>query len=172
MADRRTKYGYLPVDLRITTRTVEIYRGTERISSHLLLPADASGEYRTNDADLPARRQYQQWDAPRVRAWAERVGPSAVIVVNRILQSVPADEQGLDAALAVLQLSRRFSSGRVDAACALTLTGPAGSPRYAHIHPILATGQDEAAALRPIPAEAEQAAGYVRGADYYARSAR
>nr|WP_256378845.1 IS21 family transposase [Dietzia sp. UCD-THP] len=38
--------------------------------------------------------------------------------------------------------------------------------------PDLATGQDKTAALRPPPAEAEQAGGYVRGADYYARSAR
>ena len=159
------------VDVRITARTLEIYRGTERISSHLLLPAGAAGQYRTNDADLPAGRQYQQWDAPRVREWAERVGPAAVIVINRIFESVPVDEQGLDAALAVLRLSRRFSAERVEAACALALTGPVRSPRYAHIHPILATGQDKTAALQP-RTKPEQAGGYVRGADYYARSTR
>lgn len=159
------------IDVRITARTLEIYRGTERISSHLLLPAGASGQYRTNDADLPAGRQYQQWDAPRVRAWAERVGPAAVIVINRIFESVPIDEQGLDAALAVLRLSRRFSAERVEAACALALTGMVRSPRYAHIHPILATGQDKTAALQP-RTKPEQAGGYVRGADYYARSTR
>jgi len=159
------------VDVRITARTLEIYRATERISSHLLLPAGAAGQYRTNDADLPAGRQYQQWDAPRVREWAERVGPAAVIVINRIFESVPVDEQGLDAALAVLRLSRRFSAERVEAACALALTGPVRSPRYAHIHPILATGQDKTAALQP-RTKPEQAGGYVRGADYYARSTR
>ncbi|MBB1058853.1 IS21 family transposase, partial [Dietzia sp. B19] len=101
--------------------------------------------------------------------WAERVGPAAVIVINRIFESVPIDEQGLDAALAVLRLSRRFSAERVEAACALALTGPVRSPRYAHIHPILATGQDKTAALPP-RTNPEQAGGYVRGADYYARS--
>ena len=127
--------------MRITARTLEIYRGTERMSSHLSLPAGAAGQYRTNDADLPSGRQYQQWDAPRARAWAERVGPAAVIVVNRTFESVPVHEQGLDAALAVLRLSRRFSAERVEAACALALTGPVRSPRYAHIHPILATAR-------------------------------
>lgn len=160
------------VDVRITARTLEIYRGTERISSHLLLPEQTSGQYRTNDADLPAGERYQQWDAPRVRQWAERVGPAAVIVVNRVFESVPVDEQGLDAALAVLRLSRRFSAERVEAACALALTGPVRSPRYAHIQPILVTGQDKAAALRPAQEAPAEVGGYVRGADYYAGGTR
>ena len=160
------------VDVRITARTMEIYRGTERISSHLLLPEQTSGQYRTNDADLPAGERYQQWDAPRVRQWAERVGPAAVIVVNRIFESVPVDEQGLDAALAVLRLSRRFSAERVEAACALALTGPVRSPRYAHIQPILVTGQDKTAALRPAQEAPAEVGGYVRGADYYAGGTR
>ncbi|MGX1163568.1 hypothetical protein RKD54_004558 [Pseudarthrobacter sp. SLBN-100] len=42
------------VDLRITDREMQAYRGTERITSHLLLLEGAANEYRTNDADLPA----------------------------------------------------------------------------------------------------------------------
>ncbi len=160
------------VDLRITARTLEIYLGTERISSHLLLPDSAAGSYRTNAADLPAGERYQQWDGARTRAWAERIGPSAQIVTARIFESVPIDEQGLDAALAVLRLSRRYSAERVEAACALALTGPVRSPRYAHVQPILATGQDKTAALRPPREEPDEQGGYVRGADYYARGAR
>ncbi|MEV7475637.1 IS21 family transposase, partial [Pseudarthrobacter oxydans] len=41
------------VDLRITDRVLQAYRGTERLTSHLLLPESAANEYRTNDADLP-----------------------------------------------------------------------------------------------------------------------
>lgn len=160
------------VDLRITARTLEIYRGTERLSSHLLLPEGSSNEYRTNDADLPAGERYQRWDSERVRDWAERIGPATVIVVNRIFESVPIDEQGLDAALAVLRLSRRFSAERVEAACRLALTGRVRSPRYGHLHPILATGQDKTAVLRPSREEPAEHGGYVRGADYYAGGAQ
>ena len=53
-------------------------------------------------------------------------------VVNRIFESVPVDEQGLDAALAVLRLSRRYSAERIEAACRLALAGHVRSPRYAH----------------------------------------
>lgn len=160
------------VDLRITARTLEVYLGIERISSHLLLPEGAAGEYRTNAADLPTGERYQQWDGARTRSWAERIGPAAQIVTDRIFESVPIDEQGLDAALAVLRLSRRYSAERVEAACALALTGPVRSPRYAHVQPILATGQDKTAALRPPREEPDEIGGYVRGADYYARGAR
>src|SRR5699024_1497512 len=121
------------VDLRVTDRTVEIYDGSHRLASHLLLPATASNEYRTRDADLPEGRAYQAWDPARVRAWAQRIGPATVIVTERIFESVPVAEQGLDPALAVLRLSRRFSGERVEAACALALTGRIRSPRYAHI---------------------------------------
>ncbi|RIX34574.1 IS21 family transposase [Corynebacterium falsenii] len=160
------------VDLRITARALEIYQGSQRLASHLLLPESASNEYRTNDADLPAGERFQAWDAQRVRAWAERIGPATAIVTQRIFESVPIVEQGLDPALAVLRLSRRFSADRVEAACALALTGRIRSPRYAHLHPILATGQDKTATLRPPREEPAEEGGFVRGATYYAGGAR
>ena len=89
-------------------------------------------------------------------------------MVNRIFESVPVDEQGLDAALAVLRLSRRYSAERVEAACRIALAGPIRSPQYAHVQPILATGQDKAAELRPPREELVEHGGYVRGASYYA----
>ena len=101
------------------------------------------------------------------------IGPAALIVVNRIFESVPVDEQGLDAALAVVRLARRYSSDRLEAACQLTLAaGRVRSPRYGHLQPILATDQDQIAALRPPQAEPAEGGGYVRGADYYAGGAK
>ncbi|WOQ16961.1 IS21 family transposase [Raineyella sp. W15-4] len=160
------------VDLRVTDRVLEAYRGSERLTSHLLLPAGSVNEYRTNDADLPAGKHYQPWDPARVREWAARIGPSATVVVNRIFESVPVDEQGLDPALAVLRLSRRYSAERVETACRLALTGRVRSPRYAHLAPILATGQDQTASLRPPRTEPVEDGGYVRGASYYAGDAK
>lgn len=72
------------VDLRITDRVLQVYRGTERVSSHLLLPEGAANDYRTIDADQPTGQRYQPWDPPRVRGWAGRIGPSAEGVINRI----------------------------------------------------------------------------------------
>ncbi|WP_409046895.1 IS21 family transposase [Microbacterium sp. HA-8] len=161
------------VDLRITDTTLEIFDGDQRLTSHLLAPVGASNEYRTHDADLPGRPRYRQWDADRVREWAARIGEDTTTVVNRIFESVPVDEQGLDAALAVLRLTRRYSAARVEAAAGIALASRVRSPRYAHLRPILESNQDHPDGRSPWsePAIAEPA-GYVRGADYYAGGAR
>ena len=86
-------------------------------------------------------------------------------MVNRIFESVPVDEQGLDAALAVLRLTRRYSAERLEAACQIALASRVRSPRYAHLRPILETHH------RGPGIEPENGGGgpvgYVRGADYY-----
>lgn len=107
-----------------------------------------------------------------MREWAARIGEDTTTVVNRIFESVPVEEQGLDAALAVLRLTRRYSAARVEEACRLALIR-VRSPRYAHLRPILQTGQDTTGPTPPRPGpQAGEPSGYVRGADYYAGGAR
>ncbi|RFA06663.1 hypothetical protein B7R21_19050 [Subtercola boreus] len=158
------------VDLRITEAMLEVYRGDERLTSHLLLPATTANQYQTNDADLPEGRSFQAWDRARIKEWAARIGPATVTVVGKIFEAASIEEAGYDPALAVLRLSRRFSPARVEAACALALRGPIRSPRYAHLRPILDTGQDKTGHA---PDEPEgDGGGYVRGGAYYAGGAR
>lgn len=158
------------VDLRITETMLEVYRGDERLTSHLLLPATTSNQYQTNDADLPEGRSFQAWDRARIEEWAARIGPATVTVVGKIFETASIEEAGYDPALAVLRLSRRFSSARVEAACALALRGPIRSPRYAHLRPILDTGQDKTGHAPDKPEG--DGSGYVRGSAYYAGGAR
>jgi transposase len=161
------------VDLRITDSTVEVFAGHDRLTSHLLAPVGMVNEYRSHDSDLPDGPRYRQWDADRVREWAARIGEDTTTVVNRIFESVPVDEQGLDAALAVLRLTRRYSADRVEAAAGIALGSRVRSPRYAHLRPILETNQDHAdTSRRSGPATTAEPVGYVRGADYYAGDAR
>lgn len=91
-------------------------------------------------------------------------------VVGRIFAAVPVQEQALNPALAVLRLSRKYSAGRLEAACLIALDSAHRSPRYAHIHPILETGQDKSA-LDDVPVVPESG-GYVRGSAYYAGDQR
>ena len=102
------------VDLRVTSRLLEAYRNQERLTSHLLFGEHVVNEYRTNDADQPRGKKYREWDTFRIRAWATRIGPNVVTVVNRIFEAVPVEEQGFDDALTLLRLSRRYSSERVE----------------------------------------------------------
>lgn len=91
--------------------------------------------------------------------------------MDPIFASVPVAEQGLNAALAVLRLSRKFSPERLEAACRVALQSQVRSPRYAHLRPILDTGQDRASIRNDSLPEPEPG-GYVRGSDYYSGGAR
>lgn len=84
--------------------------------------------------------------------------------MNRIFESVRVEEQGFDAALALLRLSRKYSAQRLEAACGIALEKVA-SPRYRHVKTILDTNADKAKA----PEASPEQGGYVRGVDYYGR---
>lgn len=157
------------VDLRVTSRMLEVYQGGDRLASHVLAPEGMSGEYRARDNDLPDGPKYQEWDEERVRAWATRIGAHTEQVIDRIFSSVPVVEQALNPALAVLRLTRRYSNARLENACQLALASQVRSPRYAHLRPILESRQDETGKRRPAfeAAGMTAAAGYVRGAAYY-----
>lgn len=159
------------VDLRVTNRAVEIYQGGDRIASHLLAPTGVTGDYRTRESDLPEGPRYREWDRGRVEEWAARLGPNAVTVIDRVFESVAVEEQGINPALAVLRLTRRYSAARVEAACEIALRSRVRSPRYAHLRPILETRQDQPGqqkrSPRFTPAEPVEVSGYVRGASYY-----
>lgn len=158
------------VDFRVTDTMLEIYRSDERLTSHLLLPATTVNQYQTNAADLPEGRSFQAWDRARIEDWAARMGPATVTVIGKIFEAASIEEAGYDPALAVLRLSRRFSPARVEAACALALRGPVRSPRYAHLRPILDTGQDKTGHVPDEPESDD--GGYVRGSAYYAGGTR
>lgn len=159
------------VDLRITDTMMEIYKSQERLTSHLLLGPEILNQYQTNTADIPTERTWQAWDPDRVREWAQRTGPSTSEVIDRVFKSVAVPEQGLNATLAILRLGRRYGPDRLEAACQIALSSSIRSPRYAHIHPILETGQDKLSAQKEEQTPVDQG-GYVRGAAYYSRGQR
>lgn len=153
------------VDLRVTQTTVEIYSKTrERLATHPLFPGYVTNRYSTHESDLPEGKAWREWDGDRIREWAMRVGPACEGCVNRIFESVRFEEQGFDAALALLRLSRKYSPQRLERACAIALE-KARSPRYRHVKAILDANADKAAAPEPV----EETGGYVRGAGYYGK---
>ena len=151
------------VDLRVTDTVLEIYLGGERVATHRLFPAYTTNAYSTNELDLPQGRSCSDWDAGRIRRWAARIGESCSDVVDRVFSSVRFDEQGFNAALAVLRLSHKYGAERLEKACSMALSSGIRSPRYRHIEPILATNQDKV----DDRGDSGDDGGWVRGADYY-----
>jgi hypothetical protein len=162
-----------PVDLRVTDTTLEVFAGQERLTSHLLAPAGVVNEYRTHDADLPDGPRYRQMGRPRAGNGPPGSGRTRRSIVNRIFESVPVDEQGLDAALAVLRLTRRYSAARVEAAAGIALSPGSGRRGMRTCGRSWRPGRTRpAAGSRGSNPAWEEPAGYVRGADYYAGGTR
>lgn len=158
------------VDLRVTDTTLEVYLGGERLATHPLFPPFARNRYSTHEGDMPEGKAYREWDAARIRRWADRVGPSCREVVDRIFQRVEFEEQGYNAALAVLRLSHKYSAQRLERACRMALASGRPSPRYRDLEPVLETNQDRLADARAGDDDGgpgEDEAGYVRGAEFY-----
>ena len=57
--------------------------------------------------------------------------------IYRIFQRVDYEEQGFNAALAVLRLEHRYTRARLERACAMALASGLPSPRNRHLKPIL-----------------------------------
>ena len=101
---------------------------------------------------------------------ASRTGPCTLTVVEWLFESVQVKEQGFKAVLGVLRPSRRYGPARLEAACRIALQNHLRSPRYAHLRPLLETGQDKSAGA--LPELIHNEGGYVRGRDDYAGGTR
>lgn len=62
---------------------------------------------------MPDGKARQEWDADRIRRWADRIGPDCRAVAKRIFQSHAFEEQASDACLAVLRLSRSDMAAQI-----------------------------------------------------------
>lgn len=79
------------------------------------------------------------------------------------------DEEGFNAALAVLRLSHKYHAERLEKACSMALASGKRSPRYRDIEPILKSNQDKLVDVRDADdgGPGQDEAGYVRGAGFY-----
>ena len=154
------------VDLKITDSMIEIYCGHERISSHKRFPGYVRNRYDTYPEDIPERFQNTEWNEHNIREWAASVGKETLIVIDRIFKSYRTSEQGINPAMSVLKLSKKYSAERLETACKLALEH-VSVPRYSHLRAILASGQDVEYRENKKQENESSPAGFVRGAAYY-----
>ena len=80
-------YEYIKqkVDVRITSRTVEVFFDGNRIASHPRLHGRPN-QYSTNESHMPPEHQeYLQWNGERFIRWAKQIGESTESVVRHFL---------------------------------------------------------------------------------------
>ena len=161
------------VDVRYTEHTVEIYYDHQRVASHPKFPDYVTNQYHTNPSDMPDEFNRPEMNDERMLSWAETIGPNTKEVIARVFRSVQIKEQGYNAALSILNLSKNYPNDRFEDACQIAL-GNTTSPRYKYLKAILSSNQDIIAkeraakeATKENHSISEESGAFVRGASYY-----
>jgi len=163
-------YEYIrhKVDVRSTSRTVEIfYKGT-RIASHIRLKG-LPNQYSTVEAHMPAGHyEYARLSGQSLRNKAAKIGPSTEAVIDCLLRSAGVEQQAFKSCLGLLKLGDKYGTERLEAACRLSreLTR---RPSYKSIALILKNGSDKAVHSLPLPLEKHEPDEFslTRGSGYY-----
>jgi transposase len=101
------------VDVRATTRTIELFHRGLRIAAH---QRRYGGRRHGTDPDhMPsAHRRYAEWTPDRFRRWGRSIGPNTEGLVLAILANRPHPEQGFRTCLGVLRLFKDIDPERAE----------------------------------------------------------
>ncbi|MDR2567431.1 MAG: hypothetical protein LBC97_15500 [Bifidobacteriaceae bacterium] len=152
------------LDVRITSHTVEVFDGAQRVASHPRAKG-ARGRYSTIEEHMPPKHRHQlaDWTPARFEQWAATVGPFCVEAVQAILASHKIVEQSYRSCLGVMSLAKKTGgTRRLEEACRRALAATP-KPSYTLIKKIWSAWEPPPAA----PAPPLGAKGFVRGAGYY-----
>lgn len=129
----------------IGERIVEIYQGTELLTTHIR--AKGPGEWQTrNEHYPPEKAAYLERTPERCRQIALSIGPATSKAIETLLSERPLDR--LRSVQAILRLVETVGRHRLEAACARALYY--GDPRYRRIRDILSAGLEQ----EPLPGDA------------------
>jgi len=129
------------VDVRITSRTVEVFHRATRVAAH---QRRYGGPRHGTDPDhMPsAHRRYAEWSPERFQRWARAIGPDTEGLILAVLANRPHPEQGFRTCLGVLRLFRGLTPARAEAVAARALA--IGALTYKSVASILDNNLDRA----------------------------
>ncbi len=108
------------VDLRIASRTIEVFHRGQRVALHER--RYGGGSHGTDPDHMPsAHRRYAEWTPARFERWARAIGPHTEALVIAVLTYRPHPEQGFRTCLGVLRLFRGIAPARAEAVAARAL---------------------------------------------------
>jgi transposase len=151
------------VDLRATSRTIEIFHRGQRVAAHQRRYGGC--RHGTDPDHMPSsHRRYAEWSPDRFRRWAASVGPQTEGLITAILAHRPHPEQGFRTCLGVLRLLRDLEPSRAEAVSARALQ--IGALTYKSIASILANRLAAEPAREPEPTAILEHAN-LRGPGYF-----
>ena len=126
---------------------VEVYLETERIALHIRKPH--SKAYTTIAEHMPPHHQRMQqikgWNKEDLLAQAARIGTATSQAAALMLENSIYIEQNYKACFGMLMLQKKYSAGRLEAACSRALQG--SRVNYTMIKNILERGLDKQTSL-------------------------
>jgi transposase len=132
------------VDVRITSRTIEVFHRGQRVAAHARRYGVAR-RHGTDPEHMPSsHRRYAAWTPGRFERWARSIGPHTEGLVIAVLANRPHPEQGFRTCLGVLRLFRGLDPARAESISARALA--IGALTYKSIASILENNLDRAAA--------------------------
>jgi hypothetical protein len=152
------------VDTRLTDNVLEVFAKGKRIASHVR--SYARGRHSTTVEHLPPKhQQYLGWSPERLASWAESIGPSVRLVVERLLAGREHSQQAYRTCLGVIALGKTYGDDRLEAACHRALH--VNAVAYRSVESMLKTGMDK----KPLILEPTQTTlplhENVRGSNYF-----
>jgi len=158
------RFARAEVEVRLTSRTVEIFVKGERIAVHQR--SSGNGKHTTITDHMPSsHRRYADWTIGRIRRDAALIGPATAALCDLILKHRPHPEQGFRSCLGILRLARPFGVARLEAAAARAIE--VGALTYGSVRSILDHRLDRHAAYQRPADGAPILHPNIRGARYY-----
>jgi len=161
------EYIRYQVDVRVTSRMVEVFYNGLRIASHPRL-AGYQGQYRTMDEHMPEKhRKSSEWNTERFLSWARMMGPNTAEVIRSVLAGCKVEQQGYRTCMGILKMSDKYGVERLEAACARALSYTS-HPTYRNLSAILKSGQDRVSSHQAVSGKVNgDKHSFIRGAKYY-----
>ncbi len=158
------RFARAEVEVRLTSRTVEVFAKGERIAVHMR--GSGNGKHTTIADHMPSsHRRYADWTIGRIRRDAALIGPATAALCELILEHRPHPEQGFRSCLGILRLARPFGVGRLEAAASRAIE--IGALTYGSVRSILDHKLDRHAAHQRRADGAPILHPNIRGARYY-----
>lgn len=154
------------VDVRLAANTVEILFNGQRVAAHKR--CHVKGKFVTEPSHRPPNHDfYLEWTPARLISWGESMGSDVGAFVDGLIKSRPHPEQAFRSCMGIMQLGRKYSKERLNAACVRALA--VGDISYSRVSFILKKDLDQ----KPVEETSVQPAPVLhvnlRGSDYYGK---
>jgi transposase len=109
------RFAHKQAEVRATEKGIEVFHKHVRIASHPRWYE--KNQYITIKEHMPANHQFMvDWNPKRFIRWAQKIGPSTTELIKQVLDTREHPQQSFRKCLGILNLAKRYSDERLEAA--------------------------------------------------------